>query len=262
MHPSPNLRSARALTARDLLPETPAPSAPAPRRRPPLMRRYEAAYLQPDLTAAWHQVTAPAIPAFEHAAAAFARGTLVQTVTGPTAIEDLMPGDYIETERGPEPVLWIGSTAFVPKVPEGESGLTELVRVLADGFGPARPAVDMVLGPGARMVIESPHLARLVGQSRVVVPVSDFVDGDRLVPVRPAGPVQLYHIALARHAVIRVAGVEMESYHPGTAIKKALGEALTPTFLKLFPNLRDFADFGELSLPRTSREVLETLESR
>lgn len=233
-----------------------------PRRAPSLMRRYEAAVLMPDLTVAWHQQTAPAIPVFEEATAAFARGTLIQTVGGPVAIEDLLPGDYVETARGPEAVTWIGSTSFIPNTPECDSVLRSLTRVLAESFGPGRPGSDMMLGPGARMVVESSRLRTLIGKSQVLVPVSEYADGDRLVPVRPGGPVQLYNLALRRHGTIRVAGMEMETYHPGTAIRRQLGETLAPVFLRLFPNLRDFDDFGELGLPRTTREVLEGLESR
>ncbi|ETX30092.1 Hint domain-containing protein [Roseivivax isoporae] len=226
------------------------------------MRRYEAAALMPDLGVAWSTHTAPAIPAFEEATSAFARGTLVQTVGGPVAIEDLLPGDYVETARGPEPVIWIGSTTFVPNAPAGETMLTGLTRVLSEGFGAARPAADIVLGPAARMVVENGRLRTLIGQSRVLVPVSHYADGDRLLPITPAGSVQLYHLMLRRHGTIRVSGIEVETYHPGTAIKRQLGDALADRFLAMFPNVERFDDFGDLSLPRTTREVLDGLSLR
>ena len=86
----------------------------APHCTPSLTRRYEAAALRPDLTVARVTVTAPALPLFETATAAFARGTLVQTPLGPVAVEDLGPGDIVDTTTGPEPVVWVGSTTFVP----------------------------------------------------------------------------------------------------------------------------------------------------
>ncbi|WP_085790192.1 Hint domain-containing protein [Roseivivax jejudonensis] len=225
------------------------------------MRRYEAAALGPDLTIRQVSVTAPAIPVFEEATSAFARGTLVRTVGGPVAIEDLLPGDYVETDRGSEPVVWIGSTSYVPGVECEGSGLTRLTRVVADAMGPSRPATDLVTGPGARMVVESQRLRTLIGQSRVLVSVADFADGDRFLEIHPAGAVELYHIALRRHATIRVGGIEMETYHPGTGIRRQLGD-YAERFARLFPHVDGFEDFGDLSLPRSSRSVLDSIEMR
>ncbi|SEK38743.1 Hint domain-containing protein [Roseivivax marinus] len=233
-----------------------------PRRAPSLMRRYEAAALLPDLTIRHTSVTAPALPVFEEATAAFARGTLVQTVGGPVAVEDLLPGDYLETTRGPEPVVWIGSTSFIPNVQSTDSGLLALTRIVAEAMGPAKPGNDLVLGPGARMVEDCARLKTLIGQSRVLVPVTDQRDGDRILEIRPAGSVDLYHLALRHHGTIRVGGLELESYHPGTTIKRRLDEETMPLFRKLFPHLEGFDGFGELNLPRTTREVLDSLGSR
>ncbi|ETX13597.1 hypothetical protein OCH239_09505 [Roseivivax halodurans JCM 10272] len=225
-------------------------------------RHYEAAALRADLTVVHVAVTAPALPVFEEATAAFARGTVLQTTLGPVAVEDLRPGDYVETTTGPEPVVWIGGTSFVPGVRSEGSALTGLTRVVEDALAPGRPDSDLILGPGARMMVENARLKTLIGLSRVLVPVSDYRDGERFVPVTPAGTVRLYHLATRRHALIRVGGMLMETYHPGTGIRRQLGEAHAETFLTLFPHLRGLDGFGELSLPRTSREVLENLGSR
>ncbi len=233
-----------------------------PRHAPSLMRRYEAAALLSDLSVCHATVTAPALPFFEEATAAFARGTLIRTIAGPVAIEDLVPGDYVETGRGAEAVTWIGSTTYVPRVESAESALTGLTRVLGDALGPARPGADLVLGPGARMVVENARLERLIGEKRVLVPVSEFADGEGILRIAPGGAVQLYHLALRRHAVIEVGGVEMETYHPGTGIRRQLGEAHAERFLRLFPNVPGLDAFGELGLPRTSRTVLDTLDTR
>ena len=112
------------------------------------------------------------------------------------------------------------------------------------------------------MVVENARLRTLIGQSRVLVPVTDYDDGERFVPITPGGPVQLYHLATRHHALIRVGGLLMETYHPGTGIRRALGEAHAERFLSLFPHVRGLDDFGQLGLPRTSREVLESLGSR
>ncbi|KMK68034.1 Hint domain-containing protein [Puniceibacterium sp. IMCC21224] len=230
-----------------------------PRRNISLMRKYEAAALLPDLTISLRQHIAPAIPLFEDACCAFARGTLIQTVRGPIAIEDLLPGDYLKTAKGSEPVMWIGSTTYVPDTGDDGSSLSGLTRITSDGFGIGRPQSDLLIGPAARMVVRREKLRTLIGRDSVLVPVSDYADGDRIFNVSPGGAVQLYHLMLARHGVIEVGGMEMETYHPGQGFDATQGANMRALYLSMFPNLNQISDFGELNLSRTTREVVDSL---
>lgn len=227
-----------------------------PRRAVSLMRRYEAAALLPDLSVQHVTRTAPAHPIFEETAAGFARGTLLQTPSGPVAVEDLLPGDYVETSDGAEPVLWIGSTTYVPRVEDSESILTTLYRVTGGAFGPDQHGADMVFGPAARFRVRRDKFRETIGHDSVFVPLADYADGDRVIPVQPGGSVQMYHVALREHKSLRIGDFEIESYHPGPGLRRELGPALMETFLSLFPNLSAIEDFGELSCPRTSREAV------
>ena len=232
------------------------PVSPCDGRR--LMRSYESAALLPDRTIAHASHVAPALPLFEAATAAFARGTLIRTARGPVAIEDLLPGDRVESSEGIQPVLWIGSTTYVPGVEDERSSLVALSRITADTFGPGRPMADVLVGPAARMVMRRERLRTLIGQDRVLVPVADFADGDRIIRVSPAGAVQMYHLMLPRHGTLRVGGIEMESYHPGQTLGSA-PEALRALFLGMFPGIALLQDFGELTLTRTTRKALDGL---
>ncbi|MBV2359762.1 Hint domain-containing protein [Thalassococcus sp. CAU 1522] len=225
------------------------------------MRKYEAAALLPDLTISFQNHVAPAIPLFEEATSAFARGTLIQTVRGPVAIEDLLPGDYIETAGGSEPVMWIGSTVFVPGDCGEASILTHLTRITPDTFGLGRPGTDLLVGPAARMVQRREKLRELIGQDAVLAPVADFADGDRLLRVQPHGGVQLFHLMLKRHTILQVGGIEMESYHPGHSAGQTMSAATRALFLSMFPNLEGLEDFGQLAMTRTTRAALESLHA-
>ena len=233
----------------------------APARPVTLMRKYEIAALLPDLSVTTKQVIAPATRVFEETSSAFARGTVVSTVQGPVAVEDLMPGDYVQTARGPEPVVWIGSTTFVPSATNTSTSLTNLVRITADSHGLGRPLGDLLVGPAARMKIRRDRLQDLIGNAHVLAPVGDFCDGDRIIAVSPPSSVQLYHIALQRHTTININGFEMESYHPGRNAGADLGQNMRALFLSMFPNLQMLDDFGELTLTRTTREVIDNLMS-
>ncbi|SIS67096.1 Hint domain-containing protein [Roseivivax lentus] len=223
------------------------------------MRKYEAAALLPDLSIHNISRTAPADPIFEEAGSAFARGTLFQTVGGPVAVEDLLPGDYIQTANGSEPIHWIGSTNYVPRVEDSDSILTTLYRVTAAAFGLESPASDMIFGPSARVLVRRDAFRSVIGHDAVFVPLADFADGERIIPIQPGGSVQMFHVGLRRHGVLKIGGMELESYHPGPGLRRSLGADRMETFLSLFPNITRLSDLGELSYPRTSRDAAQRL---
>ncbi|WP_306043737.1 MULTISPECIES: Hint domain-containing protein [unclassified Mameliella] len=223
------------------------------------MRKYEVAALLPDLTVSFTQHVAPASPLFEECASAFARGTLIETVRGPVAIEDLVPGDYIMTASGSEPVTWIGSTTYVPGHEDEATTLTHMTRITTDAFGMGHPPMDLLLGPAARMVIRHPRLEDLLGQNSVLAPVKDYADGDRFLEVTPMGTVQLFHLMVQRHTTIRIGGVELETYHPGNTAGQSLGQNMRALYMTMFPNIAALDDFGQVSMTRTTRDVVENL---
>ncbi len=225
------------------------------------MRKYEVATLLPDQTVSFSQHVAPASPFFEECATAFARGTLIETLRGPVAIEDLVPGDDIVTAAGTRPVTWIGSTTYVPGRDIDGTSLTHLTRITSDAFGLGKPSMDLLMGPAARMVVRHEKLAKLLGRDAVLAPVADYADGDRFLEITPIGTVQLFHLMVERHTTICVGGVEVETYHPGNVAGQTLGQNMRGLFLSLFPNIHDLDDFGQVSMTRTAREVVDNLLS-
>ena len=253
--PRPQVDAVASSLSRDLV----AVRDGRPRRAASLLRKYEAAALLPDLSVTFLQQMAPAIPLFEQACSALARGSLLRSPRGPVAIEDLLPGDIIDTSHGPQPVTWIGATSYVPGLTDQTCGLQALLRLTGDALGLGRPAGDLLLGPAARMVVTRPYLRRLIGRDRVLVPVADYADGDRIIEVRPGGAVQLYHLMTPRHGTFSVSGIELETYHPGRAVADLAGHNLRALFLSLFPQLSAVEEFGALSLTRSTREVIDGL---
>lgn len=230
-----------------------------PRQNVSVMRKYEAAALLPDLSISFKQHVAPATPVFEDCASAFARGTLIPTVNGAVAIEDLTPGDYVETADGAVPVMWIGSTAFVPGHENHTTTLTSLTRVSTDAFGPGRPQMDLLMGPAARMTVKHDRLKTLIGHDTVLAPINDYEDGDRFLRITPRGTVQLYHLMTREHTLLNLGGVMVETYHPGKSVGQALGQNMRSLFLNLFPNVDQLEDFGQTRFTRTTREVIDSL---
>ena len=229
-----------------------APSAPSARGLVPTpkmpMRSFEIAALRPDDSLYIGQDKAPAIPLFENAFAAFARGTLIATPMGDIAVEDLQPGDMVNTSTGePAKMIWVGSSNFVP----ADAGRRmPLLRVMADTFGQGRPNSFLTVGPSARILHTPHHLRAEAGEKRLLTPVRAFLDGVNVIEVVPPTPVRLFHFCLERHAAISAGGIEMETFHPGAKATHSVSHSLRDRFLGMFPQIGHITDFGPLAHPR------------
>ena len=244
MHPIPLSAAAR----RSIQPALPVPVDPKTHQTQsrPNLRRYVIKSLLPGGDIAETRHVAPALPVFEDAFCAFARGSVVDTDSGPVAVEDLLPGDRILTSDGTaQPLVWKGSTTIVPGRRDTAARKLQLTRIMADSFGMQRPVACMIAGPSARLLYTPDHLRGLAGNLRLLTPVQEFTDGLTVIETTPPSAVDLFHLCLSRHAIIRVNGLEFETYHPGLEAARALSQNMRPHFLNLFPHISQLCDFGE-----------------
>lgn len=244
------------------LPAIVPPPAKAARSMP-LTRRYEAAWLAPSGEVLESTRLAPATPLFEEAFSALARGSVIATEAGPVAVEDLVPGMRALTAEGrAETITWVGSMVLYPNsAPGGERGAepVALTRITAEAFGQGRPANDIVLGPRARLCLREARLKRATGLDVAFVPARAFVDGVSVIEVMPAAPVTLYHLILERHGALKLAGLELEAFHPGEGVERMIEPRMLSLFAAQFPQLERLADFGKLAHPRLTRFEVESL---
>lgn len=228
-----------------------------------MTRRYEIAYLDANGHCASCTRLAPAIPEFEEAFSAFARGTVISTTEGPVAIEDLVPGMEALTGEGrPEKITWIGSmTLFPTRAMPGMQGST-MTRVTVDAFGIGRPMPDLLLGPRARILVRDARCRYSTGVEAAYAPAATFADGVSIIEVTPVAPITVFHLVLEHQGSIRAAGLEIESFHPGARSAEGFDPQVAQIFLSLFPHMRSIADFGPLAHPRMSAaEVAAAMES-
>lgn len=223
------------------------------------MRRYRALWHARDKGVRECEQTAPALPLFDAAHSAFARGTLITTPRGPIAIEDLLPGDTVMTaEHGPLAILWIGSMEWQPDT-ETAAQPNRLTRIMADAFGVGRPMADLLTGPGARILTRPRDLRASIGADHVLSPTHAIADGMHAFRLTPPGPVTLYHLCLRHHATIKANGLETESYHPGSGFEREIGPRMLSRFLGLFPHIREPHQFGPLAHLRLPLDAPESL---
>lgn len=211
-------------------------------------RMYEVSAVRADGSLYVNQFRAPAIPLIDNAFSAFAHGALLATPYGPVAIEDLRPGDRVKTSSGePAEVVWIGSSVFAPSA---HGPHTSLVRMMADTFGPSRPASFVTMGPAARIFQTPSHLKSHSGETPLLTPARAFVDNVNVIAVSPPTPVRLFHICLTRHAAVDVGGIQMETFHPGSTLLRGATHTQRDFFMSMFPRIAHPTDFGPLAHPR------------
>lgn len=208
-------------------------------RQKTLMRRFAAQWLAEEGQFDDYNRLAPASNFFESAFNAFARGTLLATPVGPVAVEDLMPGDRVETaERGPEVILWKGNLTLYPHRPGMPGQPDGLFRLTADALGYGRPMQDLLLGSGAE--VWAPHCGQFI-------PAGEMLDGVSVIELTPPAPVTAYHICLAGRRTLLANGLAVSSYSPDEATAQQLTPEMRSLFLSLFPNLRDLEDIAALA---------------
>lgn len=213
-----------------------------PSGKRPQLRPCRASWLSADGMIHDQRFLIPALPLFEAAFCAFARGTLIDTENGPVAIEDLVPGDRVITAKStPQPVTWIGATTLVPTHDNTDARVVPQYRILADAFGMSRPLSHMVAGPSA-------HVLGASGET--LSPISALEDGVNVSRLTPPSPVDMFHLCLPEHGLIRVGGMLFESYHPGHGALRDIGPAMRDLFLKIFPQIHHVTDFGLMVYPR------------
>lgn len=228
--------------------------------RIPLTRRYEITWLAENGSIEEKTQIAPALPLFEDAYASFTHGTLIQTTTGPVAVEDLQPGEMLECANGRvSTLMWKGAITLVPGAPTLRPEPPKLYRVTADAFGLGRPARDLLLGPAARRLVRDPNVRAAIGAEAALVPVGSGTDGYSIIEVNPVSPTRVYHLATETHQTIMAGGVELETYHPGQELTLSLSEDLRATYLELFPHVISLGGFGRVLFPRLSTEDMRDL---
>ncbi|WP_164512255.1 Hint domain-containing protein [Oceaniglobus ichthyenteri] len=198
---------------------------------------------------------APAIPLFESAFCALGRGTLIPTIDGPCAVEDLCPGMLVETSTGLAPLVWIGAMTIAPGSAAQDESPLRMFRIAADAFGLGRPMPDLLLGPGARLLNRNPSVRTSHGTDAILEPVAPMADGMSVIEITPVSTIQTYHLGFLSHRTFIANGVEVESMHPGDINPNRIDPPMMAHYLSLFPHMRQISDFGRLAFPRVGPQA-------
>ena len=189
----------------------------------------------------------------------FTPGVLIETASGPVAVEDLRRGDMVETvDNGLQPIRWIGkrliSEEFLGKNPH-----LRPIRIRAGALGESTPAADLLISPQHRVLVRSRIAQRLFGSDEVLVAAKHLLQLDGVEVADDVREVSYIHFIFDSHQVVISNGAETESLYPGAEALKALDRDALGELFSIFP---DLCHFDRNWRPESARILLSGKEGR
>jgi hypothetical protein len=171
--------------------------------------------------------------------ACFARGTLILTERGATAVELLRAGDVVRTrDNGPQPIRWVGSASLG----QGRTAIPENlrpIRIGAGAIGPDTPTRDLLVSPQHRVLVRSRIAQRMFGTDELLVAAKHLLQLDGVEIAHDLREVEYFHILFDRHEIVVSNGAETESLFTGPKALKSVGPQAREEILALFPELAE-----------------------
>jgi hypothetical protein len=166
----------------------------------------------------------------------FTPGTLIDTLRGRVAVEDLAAGDKVLTrDHGYQPLAWVGrrdlDAADLARCPAAAP-----IRISAGALGAGLPERDLVVSPRHRMLVTGARAELMFGEREVLVTAADLL-GLPGVARDAAEAVRYIHVMCDAHQIIRAEGSWTESFQPAEAVLNALDAGTRAELLALFPAL-------------------------
>ncbi|MEM1074261.1 MAG: Hint domain-containing protein [Pseudomonadota bacterium] len=161
----------------------------------------------------------------------FAAGTLIETPSGPRAIETLQPDDLVMTrDAGAQPLRWVGKTT-VP----ARGWLAPIV--IAPGV--LGNASEVVVSPQHAVLLEDWRAELLYGAADVLVRAKDLLGHDGVYR-RASNTVTYCHILFDAHHLVLSSGLWSESLYPGDMTKQTVNPDARAEIEALFPDLATY----------------------
>ena len=180
----------------------------------------------------------PSLPAEDIAIpACFTPGTLIRTPDGERQVDDLAVGDRVLTaDNGAQEIRWAGRVEIGPFRMAATPELHP-VRIHRDGFGPGRPARDLLVSPQHRVLVEGWRAELLFGEPQVLVAALHLEDGRTVTRARDVAETSYLHLQFGRHEIVQSEGLATESFNPGPMVMGTIPDAARAELKALFPEV-------------------------
>lgn len=186
----------------------------------------------------------------------FTPGTRIATPRGPRLIEDLRPGDLVDTaDAGAQPVLWVGQRRISGGRLFAMPALRP-IRIRAGAFGTGQPDGDLLVSPDHRMLLRGRAAEALFGTPEVLVRARDLIDGRKVRADGTLREVTYVHLLLDRHHILFANGMESESFHPASAAPESLDPDQSAGLAAHFPDLGAYGGHARRNLSASEAAIL------
>ncbi|WP_227493353.1 Hint domain-containing protein [Paracoccus kondratievae] len=168
----------------------------------------------------------------------FVRGTMIETIDGPVAIEDIRPGTLVRTmDSGFRPVKWIGS-AVVGGHDKPIPANLRPIRIRAGALGANTPETDLLVSPQHRILVRSRIAQRMFSTTEVLVAAKQLLQVEGIDIETGTERVEYFHMMFDQHEIVFSNGAPTESLYLGAEALKGLGAAAVDEILQILPQLR------------------------
>lgn len=186
----------------------------------------------------------------------FTPGTLIDTPSGPTVIDDLREGDLVLTDdHCAQPIRKIVKRTLSAKTLAEKPHLAP-VRIRRHALAPNVPNADLVVSPQHRMVMRGWRAQLMFGSTDVLAPAVAMVDESTIRRDWTDKPVTYIHLIFDRHEIITANGALTESLYPGKTAQQAFSISGLAELYEIFPEL----EHGDEVEP--ARQILKGFEAK
>ncbi len=143
------------------------------------------------------------------------KDTRIQTPNGYTPVQDLRPGDLVNTEgNGADPIvaICVQRMHFTDRFDRGKP-----ILIKKDSFGRDRPSRDCIVSPQHRIALRA-----LTGKTILIAAVK-LCDRQGVRRMHGRKSAEYHNILLARHAIISIEGLSVETALLTELTRKAFG---------------------------------------
>jgi hypothetical protein len=170
----------------------------------------------------------------------FTPGTMVATMGGEVAVENLRVGDRVFTrDNGIQTLAWVGKRKLSGQELAGQPELNPIV-IKAGALGNDVPERDMIVSPNHRMLVSSTLSDYLFGEREVLVAAKYLTGLDGVSQVAPSA-VEYIHLMFEHHEIILADGAWTESFQPGDHSLSGIKGEQRAEIITLFPELETHA---------------------
>lgn len=189
----------------------------------------------------------------------FAAGTLIETDSGPLAIETLDAGHMVATaDHGLQPIRWIESSRIPPERLCDEPALRP-VRISAGSLGPNEPSRDLLVSQQHRILVKGPKVELLFGASEALIAAKHLCGWPGIDIDTSVHTVEYLHVLLDRHEILNAEGAQAESLFLGEEALYSLSSEALRELASIFP---DKPTSGHSGFGRAARLILREHEAR